>query len=190
MSEALENLGPRAGRRGCSSSSLERCREASDCSGELPARGFCVGCSAAQRRERQPGVHLAASVSRAGWRGRWLGAGGCRAGRDAAAPGGRCRGCRSRGGTDGDRAGRRLAGDRRPGGGRFGAGPGAFGSGAAMIPVPGGVRVWLATGATDMRRGMNTLALQVQEDLRARSPCGGSVYFPRPSRRSRKMPVA
>ena len=30
-----------------------------------------------------------------------------------------------------------------------------------MIPVPGGVRVWLATGVTDMRRGMNTLALQV-----------------------------
>ena len=34
-----------------------------------------------------------------------------------------------------------------------------------MIPVPGGVRVWLASGVTDMRRGMNTLALQVQEDL-------------------------
>ena len=32
-----------------------------------------------------------------------------------------------------------------------------------MIPVPGGARVWLATGVTDMRRGMNTLALQVQE---------------------------
>ena len=24
-----------------------------------------------------------------------------------------------------------------------------------MIPVPSGVRVWLATGVTDMRRGMN-----------------------------------
>jgi transposase len=32
-----------------------------------------------------------------------------------------------------------------------------------MIPVPSGVRVWLATGHTDMRRGMNSLALQVQE---------------------------
>ncbi len=32
-----------------------------------------------------------------------------------------------------------------------------------MIPVPGGARVWLASGVTDMRRGMNTLALQVQE---------------------------
>jgi transposase len=32
-----------------------------------------------------------------------------------------------------------------------------------MIPVPSGVRVWLATGRTDMRKGMNGLALQVQE---------------------------
>ena len=68
-----------------------------------------------------------------------------------------------------------LAGDCRPGGGRFGAGPGSRGSGAAMIPVPGGVRVWLATGVTDMRRGMNTLALQVQEDL-GRDPHAGDLY--------------
>jgi transposase len=34
-----------------------------------------------------------------------------------------------------------------------------------MIPVPSGVRVWLAVGHTDMRRGMNGLALQVQEAL-------------------------
>ena len=34
-----------------------------------------------------------------------------------------------------------------------------------MIPVPSGARVWLATGVTDMRRGMNTLALQVQHGL-------------------------
>ena len=45
-----------------------------------------------------------------------------------------------------------------------------------MIPVPGGVRVWLATGATDMRRGMNTLALQVQEDL-GRDPHAGDLYI-------------
>ena len=32
-----------------------------------------------------------------------------------------------------------------------------------MIPVPSGVRVWLAVGHTDMRRGMNSLAVQVQE---------------------------
>ena len=34
-----------------------------------------------------------------------------------------------------------------------------------MIPFPSGVRVWLAVGRTDMRRGMNGLALQVQEAL-------------------------
>jgi transposase len=40
-----------------------------------------------------------------------------------------------------------------------------------MIPVASGVRVWIATGHTDMRRGMNTLALQVQEALN-RDPHG------------------
>ncbi len=35
-----------------------------------------------------------------------------------------------------------------------------------MIPVPSGVRVWIATGHTDMRRGMQGLALQVQESLK------------------------
>ena len=44
-----------------------------------------------------------------------------------------------------------------------------------MIPVPAGVRVWLATGVTDMRRGMNTLALQVQEGL-GRDPHAGDLY--------------
>jgi transposase len=44
-----------------------------------------------------------------------------------------------------------------------------------MIPVASGVRVWIATGHTDMRRGMNTLALQVQEALR-RDPHGGDLY--------------
>jgi transposase len=45
---------------------------------------------------------------------------------------------------------------------------------AGMIPVPSGVRVWLATGATDMRRGMNGLALQVQEGL-GRDPHAGDL---------------
>lgn len=44
-----------------------------------------------------------------------------------------------------------------------------------MIPLPSGTRVWLATGHTDMRRGMNGLALQVQETLR-RDPYGGHVF--------------
>ena len=34
-----------------------------------------------------------------------------------------------------------------------------------MIPVPSGVRVWLAAGVTDMRRGMNGLSLQIQEGM-------------------------
>ncbi len=44
-----------------------------------------------------------------------------------------------------------------------------------MIPVPSGVRVWLATGATDMRRGMDSLSLQVQEAL-GRDPHAGDLY--------------
>jgi len=44
-----------------------------------------------------------------------------------------------------------------------------------MIPVPSGVRVWLSVGRTDMRRGMNGLALQVQEAL-GRDPHAGDLY--------------
>jgi len=46
-----------------------------------------------------------------------------------------------------------------------------------MIPVPSNVRVWLSVGRTDMRRGMNGLALQVQEAL-GRDPhlCVGPDY--------------
>ena len=44
-----------------------------------------------------------------------------------------------------------------------------------MIVPPSGVRVWLASGVTDMRRGMNGLALQVQQSLR-RDPHAGDVY--------------
>src|SRR5262245_48740671 len=46
---------------------------------------------------------------------------------------------------------------------------------AAVIPVQLGVRVWIATGHTDMRRGMNSLALLVQEAFR-RDPHGGDLY--------------
>jgi len=44
-----------------------------------------------------------------------------------------------------------------------------------MIPVPSGVRVWLAVGKTDMRRGMNGLSLQVQETL-GRDPFVGDLF--------------
>lgn len=44
-----------------------------------------------------------------------------------------------------------------------------------MIVPPTGVRVWLANGPTDMRRGMNGLALQVQQTLQ-RDPHAGELY--------------
>ena len=44
-----------------------------------------------------------------------------------------------------------------------------------MIAPPSGVRVWLASGVSDMRRGMNGLALQVQQALR-RDPHAGDIY--------------
>ena len=44
-----------------------------------------------------------------------------------------------------------------------------------MIPVPAGVRVWLATGRTDMRKGFDGLALLIQETLR-RDPHSGHLF--------------
>ena len=44
-----------------------------------------------------------------------------------------------------------------------------------MIPIPAGVRVWLATGYTDMRRGFPSLALQVQEVLK-HDPLSGHLF--------------
>jgi transposase len=43
------------------------------------------------------------------------------------------------------------------------------------IAVPSGVRVWLAGGVTDMRRGMYGLSLQVQEGL-GRDPHAGDLF--------------
>jgi transposase len=45
-----------------------------------------------------------------------------------------------------------------------------------VIPMPSGVRVWIATGHADMRHGMHGLALQVQEQLK-RDPHGGDLYI-------------
>ena len=53
-----------------------------------------------------------------------------------------------------------------------------------MIPVPSGVRVWIATGHTDMRRGMNGLALQLQQALK-RDPHAGDLFVFRGRRGSR-----
>jgi len=44
-----------------------------------------------------------------------------------------------------------------------------------MITPPPGVRVYLACGYTDMRKGMSTLALLVQQTL-GDSPFSGAVY--------------
>ena len=44
-----------------------------------------------------------------------------------------------------------------------------------MIAFPAGAKVWLAGGATDMRCGMNSLALKVQEGL-GRDPHGGEIF--------------
>ena len=46
-----------------------------------------------------------------------------------------------------------------------------------MIPMPSGVRVWIAAGHTDMRRGMQGLALQVQEQLKRDPHCGDLYIF-------------
>ena len=44
-----------------------------------------------------------------------------------------------------------------------------------MIPIPAGVRVWLATGHTDMRKGFAGLALLVQKKL-AGDPHSGHLF--------------
>ncbi len=45
-----------------------------------------------------------------------------------------------------------------------------------MITPPLGVRIWLAAGVTDMRRGMDGLAALVQERLAA-DPFSGHVFL-------------
>jgi transposase len=44
-----------------------------------------------------------------------------------------------------------------------------------MIAFPSGVRVWLATGHTDMRKGFGSLAVLVQETLKC-DPHAGDLY--------------
>ena len=75
----------------------------------------------------------------------------------------------------GDRARRRRADHCRRGRRRGGAGARGQGVVAPMIPIPAGVRVWLATGHTDMRKGFDGLALIVQETLK-RDPHSGHLF--------------
>jgi transposase len=65
---------------------------------------------------------------------------------------------------------------RRQRSGRRCASTGSERSQRTMIPMPSGMRVWIAAGHTDMRRGMQGLALQVQEQLK-RDPHGGDLYI-------------
>jgi transposase len=53
-----------------------------------------------------------------------------------------------------------------------------------MITVPAGVRIYLAMGPTDMRKGMNGLSILAQEVLK-QDPflCVGSGYVAAPLRR-------
>jgi len=44
-----------------------------------------------------------------------------------------------------------------------------------MIAFPAGTKVWIAGGVTDMRKGMNTLELLVQEGL-GRDPHAGEIF--------------
>ena len=44
-----------------------------------------------------------------------------------------------------------------------------------MIAFPAGTKVWIAGGVMDMRRGMNTLALAVQQGL-GRDPHAGEIF--------------
>ena len=43
------------------------------------------------------------------------------------------------------------------------------------VPIPSGARVWLAMGHTDMRKGFDGLAVQVQEVLK-RNPHTGNLF--------------
>ena len=46
-----------------------------------------------------------------------------------------------------------------------------------MLAIASGMRVWIATGRTDMRRGMNGLSLAVQEILKRDPHCGHLFAF-------------
>src|SRR4051794_34673308 len=149
--------------------------EARNCGGKLGAGLVGVASGAALRRECQSGFRLAAALS--GGRG---GTGRTSlAARDGDAGSAGWDDRRER--ADRDRVGRRLSRSRRrrcPG---RDAAAGAGRLGAAMIPVSSGVRVWLAVGRTDMRKGMNGLALQVQQAL-GRDPHVGDLYVFRGAR--------
>jgi transposase len=46
-----------------------------------------------------------------------------------------------------------------------------------MIPIPAGAQIWVACGATDMRRGFDGLAMMVQDVLKRSPYCGHLFVF-------------
>jgi transposase len=53
-----------------------------------------------------------------------------------------------------------------------------------MIPMSGGTQIWVACGATDMRKGYDGLAMLVQEVLK-KSPHSGQMFVFRGKRADR-----
>ena len=53
-----------------------------------------------------------------------------------------------------------------------------------MIPLPTGTKIWVACGATDMRRGFDGLAMMVQDVLK-QNPYGGHLFVFRGKRADR-----
>ena len=46
-----------------------------------------------------------------------------------------------------------------------------------FVPVPAGAQIWVACGATDMRRGFDGLAMMVQDVLKRSPYCGHLFVF-------------
>ena len=136
------------------------------------ARRGCCGRCAPRGCLHEPCVSLAARRAEVG--------GGFRL-RARPDRGGGCRGA-----SDDSGALSRARRDRRRGkggagsdlrGGDVGADFGDLEGSAIVIPIPLGCRVWIATGHTDMRRGMQGLALQVQEQLKRDPTPAISTFF-------------
>src|ERR1019366_354733 len=146
----------------------------------------CAGCVGldgcpALRRECEPGIQLAEALSRrAAGTGRPSGS-AIDSGGGYGRTGCSCHPALDRRGDDRDRSCRPVPCPRPQRRRCAGTAACARCAGAAMIPIPSGVRVWLAVGRTDMRRGMNGLALKVQEALR-RDPHAGDLYVFRGAR--------
>ena len=57
-----------------------------------------------------------------------------------------------------------------------------------MIPIPSGTQIWVACGATDMRRGFDGLAMMVQDVLKRQCGRSGRYEWPQSPVGRRKPP--